>query len=203
MPMNQEREYRTLQANLESNENIEHKEFDSEYYVEGYATRFSPYVLYEDAEGPVYELFTKDAFIGTDMSDVIMQYDHNGKVLARQRNNTLKITIDDEGIRIAADLSKSEASRSLYEEIKNGLVDRMSWGFIGENPVFDKKTRTIKWTKIKKMFDVSAVSIPANENTNINARAFVDGEIDKMRQELIAQEELRTKTLLKLKLGGF
>lgn len=171
--------------------------FDSEAYVEGFATRFEPYVLYEDADGPVYESFTAENFRDCDMSDIIMQYDHDGKVLARQRNNTLSVEVTDEGLFVCADLSKSEASRALYEEINNGLVDRMSWGFIPEGMNYDRKTRTITYNRIKKIFDVSAVSFPANENTNIQARSFVDGEIDKMAQELRALEEMRLRILIK------
>lgn len=112
----------------------EEKRFDTAFYVEGYAARFEPYVLWEDENGPVYEEFARGCFDKTDMSDIIMQYDHRGNVLARQRNNTLIVEVDDNGLHMAADLSKSEAARNMFEEISNGLVDRMSWGFIpGEN----------------------------------------------------------------------
>lgn len=186
---------------MRAQEQVEQKKnkFDSEYYVEGFATRFEPYVLYEDENGPIYESFTAENFRDCDMSDIIMQYDHNGKVLARQRNNTLSVEVTDEGLFICADLSKSEASRSMYEEISTGLVDRMSWGFIPEGMNYDKDTRTITYDRIVKIFDVSAVSIPANENTNIEARSFVNGEIEKRAQELRELEEARLRILIKSK----
>ena len=177
------------------------KRIDSNFYIEGYATTFKPYVLFEDANGPVYESFSRECFKNTDMSDVILQYDHEGKVLARMRNNTLIVEPDENGLFVCADLSKSEASRALYEEISNGLVDRMSWGFIPGEYHLDKDSRTIVHTSVKKIFDCSAVSIPANENTFIGVRSFCDGEFARMAQELREREEARNKLLLKLKLG--
>ena len=181
----------------------EQKRIDSGFYVEGYAAKYAPYPLFEDEDGVVYEEFTRDCFNGCDMSDIIMQYDHEGKVLARQRNNTLIVETDDVGLFVCADLSKSEASRSLYEEIENGLVDRMSWGFIPLEYYYDAPRRTLVHTKVKKIFDVSAVSIPANDNTNIQARSFVNGEIERMTQELREAKRAKEKLILKLKLGGF
>lgn len=136
------------------------------------------------------------------MSDIIMQFDHQGMVMARQRNKTLLVEVDDNGLFIAADLSKSEMARNLYEAIANGLIDRMSWGFMPGEYYFDKATRTFVHTKIKKIFDVSAVSIPANEDTNIHARSFVNGEIEKMKQELLEQKRNKEKLSLILKLEG-
>lgn len=186
---------------MEIRQKADQKRIDSNFYVEGYATTFKPYVLFEDEDGPVYESFTRESFENTDMSDVILQYDHSGKVLARMRNNTLFVEVDDNGLFVGADLSKSEASRALYEEISNGLVDRMSWGFIPGEYYLDRKTRTIVHTSVKKIFDCSAVSIPANENTFIGVRSFCDGEFAKMAQELREREDAKNKLLLKLKLG--
>ena len=186
---------------LEKKTEADQKRIDTDFYIEGYATTFEPYVLFEDEDGPVYESFTRECFENTDMSDVILQYDHAGKVLARMRNNTLIVEVDDKGLFVCADLSKSEASRALYEEIDNGLVDRMSWGFIPGEYHLDKKNRTIVHTSVKKIFDCSAVSIPANENTSIGVRSFCDGEFARMAQELREREEARSKLLLKLKLG--
>lgn len=180
------------------------KRLDSTYYVEGFAARFEPYVLWEDEDGPIYEEFVRGCFDGTDMSDIIMQYNHEGKVLARQRNNTLLVEVREDGLFMAADLSKSEASRAMYEEISNGLVDRMSWGFIPGEYEFDRKTRTFRHYSVKKIFDVSAVSMPANDATIIQSRSeLVDGAIRQAMQELQKDADARAKLLLKLKLGGF
>ena len=200
MPKSQQRQYRAFSP---LGITAEQKRLDSNFYTEGYATTWQRYVLYEDSEGPVYEQFTKDAFIGTDMADVIMQYDHQGRVFARISNKTLIVEPDDNGLFVAADLSKSENAKGLYEEISNGLITKMSWGFAPGEYYFDKASRTIIHTKVKKIYDVSAVSIPANDSTDIHARSFVDGEINKMMQELQERKNIELRLRLKLKLGGF
>lgn len=143
-----------------------------------------------------YEVIDRHALDEADMSDVIMQYDHNGKVLARQSNKTLIIEPNDKGLFVCADLSKSQASKELYEEINNGLVTRMSWAFTVAEESYNKDTRTRTILKVKKVYDVSAVSIPANQDTEISARSYLDGVIEMERQELLE----RRKKLLKLKL---
>lgn len=178
------------------------KRIDSEYYVEGHATTFDdPYVLYECEGIKYYEKIDRNALVGADVSDVIMQYDHSGKVTARSSNKTLIVEPSDRGLFIAADLSKSEASRSMYEEIRNGLVTKMSWAFTVAEDEYNRDTRTRTIKRIKKVYDVSAVSIPANPSTDISARSFFDGEIEKEKQERLAVEARdRKKRILKLKL---
>lgn len=146
------------------------KRFDSECYVEGYATGFEAYPLYECDGVTIYERFERGCFDGCDMSDIIMQYDHQGRVYARNSNNTLAVEVDDNGLFIAADLSRTSGARSLYEDISAGMITKMSWCFVPDDTEFDDKTNTIIHRHIKKIFDVSAVSIPANQNTAINAR---------------------------------
>ena len=201
MPILQERQYRELQPMAFE---VERKRIESSYYVEGYAAKYEPYVLYNDNDGPIYEEFKRGCFEGTDMSDVIMQFDHSGKVFARNSSGTLIVEPDEIGLFMAADLSKSEAARNMYEEISNRLITKMSWGFIPGEYHYDEARRTIVHTWIKKIFDVSAVSIPANDNTNIQARSFVGGVIDELTKEIRAQklheQALRTATLIKL--GG-
>ena len=65
---------------------VKTKRFDSNYYVEGYAARYEPYVLFEDEDGPIYERFEPGCFDNCDMSDIIMQLNHQGTVMARQSN---------------------------------------------------------------------------------------------------------------------
>ena len=201
MPILQERQYRELAPMTAE---VERKRIDSSYYVEGYAAKYDPYILWEDGDGPIYEEFQRGCFNGTDMKDIIMQYDHTGKVLARKSSGTLIVEPDEVGLFMAADLSKSNAARDMYEEISNKLVTKMSWGFTPGEYYFDKARRTIVHTWVKKIFDVSAVSLPANDNTNIQARSFADGLIKQMAEELRAKElhkkALITATLIKI--GG-
>jgi HK97 family phage prohead protease len=167
---------------------------ESDYYVEGYATTFERYKLYDDWDGnPVYEQFKPADFAGCDMSDIIFQFNHHGMVFARLRNNSLIVKVDDKGLFIAADLGRTTAAREMYEAIKCGNIDRMSWGFVPKKTLFNPETSTITYNGIKKIYDVSAVDLPANEDTIIEARRFVDGEISRIKQELEKREIERLK----------
>lgn len=177
------------------------KRIESDHYVDGYAALYEPYVLYYDYDNnPVYERFERGCFDNCDMSDIIMQYDHEGKVLARNRNGSLIVEADDTGLFFAADLSRTEAARSLYDEIRAEMVTKMSWRFLAGNYYYDKDTRTIVHLTVKKIYDVSAVSIPANDNTEINARAWADGEIAQAARREAELDERRRRLRLKITL---
>lgn len=176
------------------------KRIDTDYYVEGYATTFDqPYLLFELGGQKYYERISSDALVGADMSDVIMQYNHEGKVLARQSNQTLGIETDTHGLFVYADLSKSRAAQELYDEIKSGLVTKMSWGFTVREESFDKDTLTWTIHKINRIYDVSAVSIPANADTEIAARSRLD---QLKAQQIIARQRAIDILNFKIKTGG-
>ena len=192
-----ERQIRALQVFAPA---PQQKRIDSNYYVEGYAARYEPYVLYELEDGPIYERFEPGCFDGCDMSDVIFQLNHQGTVMARQSNGSLIVEPDDKGLFTAADLGRTEAARRLYEEISAGMITKMSWGFFLGEYYYESETRTIVHKSVKKIFDVSAVSIPANNNTEINARSWADGVIDLAARSEAALDERRRRLRLKLKL---
>ena len=185
MPVVKEREYRSIAAPFTAQATT--KQFDSDYYVEGYATTFdTPYVLYEFEDGDkYYEKIDRNALDGADLSDVIMQYDHSGRVYARNSNNTLKLTVDHKGLLIAADLSKTELARGLYEDISAGMITKMSWAFTVAEDSYDRQTHTRTILKIKKVYDVSAVSAPANSDTSIAARSYASGRREAEQRETL------------------
>lgn len=198
-----ERQYRAMPVMvraLGADDGKREKRFDTEYYVEGYASTFDdPYVLFEDFDGNEYrEIIAPTAFADADMTDVIMQFDHSGKVLARMSNGTLIVEPDEHGLFVAADLSGSQAARDLYEEIINGLVTRMSWAFMIAADEYDRETRTTTITRVKKVYDVSAVSLPADPNTEISARNLLNGVIEQSRKEFARRKGalLRAKACL-------
>ena len=197
MPMVKEREYRQMLQPLMIPQGQTEKRLDSEFYVEGFATTFDkPYVLYEYDGNKYYERIDRNALAGADMSDVIMQYNHEGKVLARLSNKTLGVEVTQNGLFTFADLGKSRAAQDLYEEISNGLVTKMSWAFRVTADAYDRDTRTRTILKISKVYDVSAVSYPANGDTEISARSYFDGVIEREQREALE----RRKQLLKIKL---
>lgn len=177
------------------------KRIDTDFYVEGYAARYEPYVLYYDMDGePIYERFEPGCFDACDMSDVIMQYDHAGKVHARTTNGSLLVEADQVGLFTAADLGRTEAARDLYADIDAKMVTKMSWRFRVGEYYYDAPSRTIVHKTVRKIYDVSAVSIPANDNTEINARAFVDGEIAEAARREAELDARRRRLRLKLRL---
>ena len=178
------------------------KRLDSNFYVEGYAARYEPYVLWEDIDGPIYERFMPGCFDNCDMSDIIFQLNHQGTVMARQSNGSLIVEANENGLFTAADLGRTEAARRLYEEISAGMITKMSWGFILGDCYYDTDTRTIVHETVKKIFDVSAVSIPANQNTEINARSWADGVIALAARREAELDERRRKLRLKIKTQG-
>ena len=182
--------------------NSENKLIDTNYYIEGYAARYEPYVLFNDGEYDYYEQFDRSCFANCDMTDVIFLYDHAGKVLARLSNDTLIVEPRDEGLFFAADLGKTEAARTLYDEICAGMVTKMSWRFAIGDYDFNPKTRTFTHHIVKKIYDVSAVSIPANNNTEINARSWADGVISLRARRDAELDLLKSKIKTKIKIGG-
>ena len=185
----QGREYRKMLLEVREAE-------DADYMVSGYATTFDePYTLYGIGDGKVVkEQVSRNAFDNTDRSDTIMQFDHEGIVFARLSNETLKLTVDDHGLFVEAYLGGTANGRNLYEEIKGGYINKMSFGFtVADDELAEADygyLRTIK--AIGKLYDVSAVSIPANDFTEISARSHCDGVIAEIEAErLRAEEEAR------------
>ena len=180
------------------------------YVVEGYATTFEqPYTLYSDGYYELREVVDSKAFEKTDMSDVIMQYDHEGRVFARNRNKTLDLTTDEHGLKITANLGGTDIGWQLYQEIKGGYTDRMSFAFTVSDDKRERETIdgkivvTRRILGFRKLYDVSAVSTPANNSTSISARSWCDGVIAELEAERLSALDIsKRKLALKIKLAG-
>lgn len=172
--------------------------------VRGYASTFNePYTLYEDDSMVIQERVSPNAFEDADMSDVIMQYDHQGRVFARMSNGTLEVKPDDKGLAIRANLGGTDIGRQLYEEIKGGYTTKMSYGYKVASDTWENRVmgdgrsldlRTI--TQISKVYDVSAVSLPANDGTSISVRSLTDGVIEKVKAERQLEIERKKQAML-------
>lgn len=195
--LNEGRTYRnvqTVEARAEGDSN--------EMIVEGYASTFNdPYTLWAEDGYTVLEQIDARAFDQCDMSDVIMQYNHEGRVFARISNGTLEVSPDDKGLAVRANLGGTDLGRGLYQEIAGGYTDKMSFGFrVAEDELTETDDhdtgetvilRTIK--RISKLYDVSAVSIPANDATVISARSYGEGVIAELIEEHDKREALKKK----------
>lgn len=160
------------------------------YMVEGYASTFETYTLFESDGIEYKERILPEAFDDCDFSDVIFLKDHEGTVFARTKNKTLSLDVNDNGLFTRADLSKTSASREMFEEISTGMYSQMSFAFIVDDDEYNstEHLRTIR--HIKKIFDVSAVSFPANPTTDISVatRSRFDGFIEQEKAERLARE---------------
>ena len=211
MAVKSEREYRDMTMEVRTAETEEAP--DTRKVVKGYASTFNePYTLFEDDNWRFNEVVDARAFDNTDMSDVIMQYDHEGRVFARMSNNTLTVIPDERGLLIEADLGGTELGRQLYEEIRGGYTNKMSFGFTVDGEDYldtkdsDGKVLTVRTiTSVRKLYDVSAVSLPANDATSISVRNLTDGEIERIQAERLEAEKLelrRKKLMLEIDLCG-
>lgn len=210
--LNEGRQYR----NIDVSSFERRAEGDTEKTVSGYATTFNaPYELYRSAwDGYVVilnEQVDAKAFDSTPMDDVIMQYDHEGRVFARTSNKTLELDPDEHGLHIRANLGGTELGRQLYEEIEGGYTTKMSFGFRVSK---DKEERTEEHDnetgvttvsilrtilEISRLYDVSAVSLPANDATSISARSYCDGVIAELMEEFQKREDQRKRIRIKSK----
>lgn len=170
---------------------------ESSYVVRGHYTVFG--TEYELFPG-FYECVDSRALDDMDTSDVLFQFNHSGTPLARLRNGSLRIGIDDIGGWAEADLSGCQQARDIYEAISNGLIDRMSFGFTIADDGFEWEededgTIHSRITKVEKLYDVSCVDLPASDYTDISARSYVDAAIEAERKakELASESEEPTE----------
>lgn len=156
--------------------NYETRAEEENYIVEGRPVVFdSETLLFNDGEYECYEVIDRNALDNADMSDVIFNYNHSGRVYARTRNKTLTLDLTDEGLDMTATLWKDDQGHSeLYKDISRGNIDKMSFAFTISESVWEEdkenKKAVRRITGIDRLFDVSAVDIPAYNDTQISAR---------------------------------
>lgn len=181
-----DREYRSMDMTILEGE-------EKKYMVEGYASTFLPYVLFNEDGVDYSERIDRHAFDEADLSDVVFRIDHEGPVYARTSAGTVRLDIDDHGLHNINDLSRTQRSRDVFEDIAAGNYPKMSFAFRvapgGDH--YDPETHTRVIDRIAKVFDISAVSFPANPTTNLSVskRDWFDGVIERERAERLAAEE--------------
>lgn len=191
------RDYRTFEVRAMPQEN---ETGQPSYRVEGYAAKFNEETVIYEYDGIQYkEVIDPNAFTGAEMRDVVMNFNHGGKPVARTRNNTLKLTVDTIGLRIHADLGGTEEGRRLYEEIQGGYIDKMSFAFTVKRSEYDRQEHLRRITAFQRVFDVAAVDFPAYDGTRIAARSWAQAEAEREHAEA---ERLRRRLEIKLKING-
>jgi len=170
-----------------------------EMIIEGRAIVYeSPTVMYEIDGVKYYEVIARGALEGSDLKDVPFKYNHSNSVMvmARTRNKTLELIPDDEGLLVRAKLAPTTAGRDLYQLIKRGDIDKMSFAFTVEEDSYDRDTRTRRILRFKRIWDVSAVDTPAYPDTYISARNYFEAQAEAERQAAEAAEKRRRKLII-------
>ena len=164
---------------------------EDEMIIEGYAAVFET----ETDLGWCKEIISRDAFNNCNMSDCVLKYNHNDNclILARTRNKSLELTVDNHGLKIRATLIDTTQNRDIYKMIKAGLLDKMSFAFCVRKQEWDYENDVRRITEISQLFDVSVVDVPAYETTEIYARSKeeYDKEKEKYKQEKLEKEKLK------------
>lgn len=191
------REYRSMELSMPA---------ETEYRVEGYASTFEPYVLFSQDGTDYSERIEPTAFDEADLTDVVFRVDHQGPVYARTSAGSVQLFVDEHGLGNVTDLSRTQKSRDLYEEIKAGNYPKMSFAFTVEADHYERATHTRVIDKIAKVYDISPVSFPANPGTELSARDYFDGVIEAEKAERLErerQEQEKRKLALRIRLGGY
>lgn len=198
-----EKEYRNLA------ESISIKEDEDKLILEGYAVVFDSETFLGSEERGYYEVIDRNAIDSSALKDVPLKYNHSNEnyILARTRNNSLQLNIDDKGLFIHAELQPNvQQHRDVYNMVQSGLLDKMSFAFVVKEHEIDRSgkfpRRIIK--KIDKLFDVSIVDTPAYDATSIQARSLdlVEAEIkaseDEEQRKLLENEQEANQKALEL-----
>nr|DAL10367.1 MAG TPA_asm: prohead serine protease [Caudoviricetes sp.] len=178
-------------------ENVEvknDKENPNEMLVEGYAVVFD-----SPATHGFTEIIKKGALDNCNMKDVPLKYNHNDSflILARTRNGSLSLEVDDKGLKVRAKLIDTTSNIDIYKSLKAGLLDKMSFAFTVSDEEWDASTDTRTITGIDCLYDVSIVDTPFYDTTEIYARALntLDNEKKKL-DNLRAERKLKKRKLL-------
>lgn len=188
--MKQDRLYREADIGI-----VKRDEGEQGYYVEGYASTFKPYVLFSDNGVDYSEVIDRHAFDETDMSDVVFRIDHEGAVFARTSNGLIELSVDDKGLFNRINLGATERAKDVYRDIEVGNYPKMSFAFSVKEDAYDRETHTRTILKVGKLFDVSAVSFPANPDTSldISTRDYFNGVIEMEKAERLREEEVKAQ----------
>ena len=200
MAIKDDREYRNLgifeMRSAEPEEGVE-----PSFFVEGYASTFEPYKLITIDGVDYYERIEPTAFEKADMSDVVFLRDHEGRVLARTKNGSVELSVDDIGLKTRTNLGLTGAAREMFEDIQSRNYSQMSFSFTVDEDDYEEDTHTRVIKSFRKLYDISAVAFPANPGTGIGVsyRDYFNGVIEAEKAERL-EAERRQKAIERLKL---
>lgn len=186
-----------------SAENLEVRnaeENESKMIIEGYPIVFGKETLIYDGTKEWLEQIDRNAFDDCDMSDVALKYNHNDNVfiLARTRNGSLILRIDDHGVFMHAELIDTTTNRDVYEMVRSKLLTEGSFAFtvLDHKKTYDAEGREHRnITAIGKLFDVAICPNGAyGDLTEIYARSY-----DALENDYNSLENEKRCAILRLK----
>lgn len=164
---------------------------DKKMEIKGYAVVFNSPETYGYTE-----VIDKHALDETDMSDVVLRYNHNDSfiVLARTRNGSLKLNTDETGLMMNANLQDDITDhKNIFNAIKSELINKQSFAFSVEEDSYDYDTDTRTILKIGKLFDVSVVDQPFYNATDVSVARNQNDEFMEKRKQLRKEHEDKLK----------
>lgn len=194
--MNKNKDYERRLIEIRAVDNDENK-----MLIEGYAIKFDTPATHQYGSRKFTETIKRGALDNTDMKDVPLRYNHNDTwlIMARTRNKSLRLTVDNIGLKVEAELLDTQSNRDAYKAIQAKLIDKMSFAFNvadgGDTWTFGENETTREVTNIAKLYDVSVVDTPFYDSTSIYTRSF-----DLLDSEERRLESLNEIELLKLKI---
>lgn len=177
-------------------------EDSKEQKVSGLALRFNePTVLFSVGGIDYLEVIDPRALDNCDMSDVVLTRNHNNdRLLARTKNGTLQLSVTSEGLEFTAELADTQLGEDTFKLIKRGDIDGCSFGGYVEEESYNVETHTRTILKMSSLFDISAVTFPAYESTNVEPAVRAAFGIEAAEEEVKKLElaEAKRKLLLKI-----
>ena len=163
---------------------------DAFYHVEGKPVTFGEEtILYPGSMTglgyDIREVIEPNSFDEADMSDVVLNVNHGDGnfAVARTRNKSLELEVREDSVYFKAKLPKdNERCAQFYKDVRDGLLDRMSFAFTTSQEAYDEDNHCFHVQKVRKLYDVSAVEFPAYDNTSISA--VRSNDLEKLKEEL-------------------
>jgi hypothetical protein len=169
---------------------------DGTMRLSGYAAVFNE----DSVPLPFLERIAPGAFRKTltETPDVRLLINHEGLPLARTKNGTLRLTEDEAGLYMDADLPDTQAARDLYTLVERGDVDQMSFAFrvIRQKWSEDRSRRVLTELSLSDG-DVSVVTYPAYPTTSVEAREALRSAINAIKEgrEVTGESLIVLKTI--------
>ncbi len=172
---------------------VKFEETEGKMTLEGYAIVFNQETLIGDEAYGFVEEIDRHALENTLMKDVPMKYNHMDSflIIARTKNKSLTLSVDNNGLKVHAELLDTQSNQDIYKMVRSGLLDKMSFAFTVEEQSWNKEGKIPKRTitKIGRLYDVSVVDTPAYDSTSIYARSLESMDVELKAMELEEQKK--------------